>query len=85
MEFPDWVQVKEKALYCKSKRLGPGLLFRDVFMATNTMAQIFEQAISKDNRAPILVIWLLVFKQRERNFSQSKDDSFVERVAKNNS
>ena len=32
-----------------------------------------------------LAIWLLLFKQRKCNFNQSNDDSFVERVAKNNS
>ena len=32
-----------------------------------------------------LAIWLLLFKQRRCNLNQSKDDSFVERVAMNNS
>ena len=32
-----------------------------------------------------LAIWLQLFKQRKCNLNQSKDDSFVERVAKNNS
>ena len=39
-------------------------------------------------RCAYVTIWILLFKQRgieERNLSQSKDDSFVERVAKNNS
>ena len=31
-----------------------------------------------------LAIWLLLLNKGERNLNQSKDDSFVERVAKNN-
>ena len=32
-----------------------------------------------------LAIWLLLFKQRRMQLTQSKDGSFVERVARNNS
>ena len=44
-----------------------------------------DNEIGKDQFKCILATWLLLFKQRERNLNQSKDDSFVERVAKNNS
>ena len=32
-----------------------------------------------------LAIWLLLFKQKRMQFKPIKDDSFVDRVAKNNS
>ena len=57
-------------------------------LINKTLLQMWSQYLaswSLMTKWSYLVIWLLLFKQRRMPFKQIKVDSFVERVAKNNS